>query len=130
MNKDALRLEERISGPYQKPLSSVNKRSRVGSIAHFAHDYGWDVYIYECVNYTGDTQLKSGGIKKGKEETYTWTVGRKLYGEKWYVYKYSELVCKLNGYFVEYEQLREFISGARRAEDILPQRESNLSSVN
>lgn len=120
-DKDAqpqLRPERRIKGPYQIPLSQVNKRSRIGSVAHAAAQAGWDAYIYECVNYTGDTLMKSGGIKKGKEETYTWVVA-KIKRDKWYVLKYSDLVCWVNKVGYSYDELRRFIAGPEPERDFL-----------
>ena len=107
---DAIRPEERIKGPYRIPLSQINKRSRVGSVAHYASQNGWDVYIYECINYSGDTVLKNGKVKRGKEEPYTWVVA-KIERDKWYVLKYSDLVCWVNKVGFTYEQLRQFITG-------------------
>ena len=105
-----LREEKRIKGPYRIPLSQINRRSRVGSIAHLANDNGWDAYVYECVNFTGDTLMKSGGIKKGKEETYTWTVARINIDGKWFVCKYSDLVCWVNKVGYSYDELKRFIT--------------------
>jgi hypothetical protein len=117
-----LRGEERISGPYQIPTSRINKRSRIGSVAHYAHDYGWDVYVYECVNYTGDSLQKNGKVKTGKEETYTWVVGKKQINGKWYVFKFSEFINKINGYWVDYADIKRIITGEIDAENLLPQR--------
>lgn len=114
-----LRAEERIKGPYQVPLSQINKRSRVGSIAHAAAQAGWDAYVYECINYTGDTLMKSGGVKRGKEETYTWTVGKINVDGKWYVFKYSDLVCWVNKVGYSYDELKRFISGQQSERDFL-----------
>ena len=117
-----IREEERTKGPYQLTLSSINKRSRIGSTAHYARDYGWDVYVYECINYTGDIVQKNGKVKTGKEEAYTWVVGKKLINNKWYVFKLSELIHKVNGYWVDYADIKRIITGEIDAEDILPQR--------
>jgi len=117
-----IREQERIKGPYQLPLSSVNKRSRIGSTAHYAHDYGWDVYIYECINYTGDAVQKNGNVKAGKVEPYTWVVGKKQINNKWYVFKFSELINKVNGHWIDYADIKRIITGELDAEHILPQR--------
>jgi hypothetical protein len=116
--EEELRQEERISGPYQIPLSRINKRSRVGSIAHAAADAGWDVYVYECINYSGDTLMKNRNIKRGKEEAYTWVVA-KIQRDKWYVLKYSEIVCWINKIGFSYEQLRQFITRPESERDFL-----------
>lgn len=110
-DRPELREEKRIKGPYRIPLSQINRRSRVGSIAHLANENGWDSYVYECVNFTGDTLMKSGGIKRGKEEAYTWTVGKINVDGKWYVYKYSDLVCWVNKVGYSYDELKQFITG-------------------
>ena len=115
---DSLRPEARIRGPYQVPLSQVNKRSRVGSVAHYASQQGWDVYVYECINYTGDTLQKNGNIKRGKEEPYTWVVA-KIKRDKWYVLKFGEFVCWINKIGFSYEQLRQFIAGPESERDFL-----------
>jgi hypothetical protein len=113
-----LRPEEKISGPYQVPLSRVNKRSRVGAVAHAANSAGWDVFVYECLNYTGDTLMKNGKLKNGKEETYTWVVA-KVEREKWYVIKYSEFICWINKIGCTYDELRRFITGPESERDFL-----------
>jgi len=113
-----LRLEERIKGPYQIPLSQINKRSRVGSIAHSAAQAGWEAFVYECINYTGDTLMKSGGVKRGKEEAYTWVVA-KIKRDKWYVLKYSDLICWVNKVGYTYDELRRFITGPEPERDFL-----------
>jgi hypothetical protein len=114
-----LRPEERIKGPYQIPLSQVNKRSRVGAIAHAAAQAGWDAYVYECINYTGDTLMKSGGVKRGKEEAYTWTVAKTRRDGIYYVIKYSDLVCWINKVGCSYDELRQFIAGQQSERDFL-----------
>ena len=115
---EELRPEERISGPYQIPLSQINKRSRVGSIAHAANAAGWDAYVYECVNYTGDVVMKNGKRKEGKQEAYTWVIA-KIYREKWYVIKYSDLVCWINGVGCTYDELKRVITGPESERDFL-----------
>ena len=116
---NAIRPEERIKGPYQIPLSQINKRSRIGSIAHLAAQHGWDVYVYECINYSGDIVMKSGGIKRGKEEPYTWVVGKTRRDDCYYVIKYSELVCWINKVGCTYDELKRFIAGQEPERDFL-----------
>lgn len=115
---DAIRPEERISGPYQIPLSKVNKRSSLGRLAHEAAENGWDVYVYECINYSGDTVMKNGKIKLGKEEPYTWVVG-KILRDKWYVFKYSQYASWVNKVGFSYDELRAFISRPESERDFL-----------
>jgi hypothetical protein len=117
--EEELRQEARISGPYQIPLSRINKRSRVGSIAHVAAQAGWDVYVYECINYTGDTLQKNGNIKRGKEEPYTWVVAKTKRDDCYYVIKYSELLCWINKVGCTYDELRRFISGPESERNFL-----------
>lgn len=116
---DAIRPEERIKGPYQIPLSQINKRSRIGSVAHHASQQGWDVYVYECINYTGDTVMKNGKIKRGKEEPYTWVVGKTRRDGIYYVIKYSDLVCWINKVGCTYDELKRFITGQEPGRDFL-----------
>ena len=123
-----MRGEERIKGPYQIPVSSINKRSRLGALAHAAKANEWEVYIYECVNYSGDILQKNGNVKQGKEETYTWTVGKKFIDGKWYVFKYSELINKVNGYWIDYPLIKDFVNGYIDAADILETRHATLPS--
>lgn len=114
-----LRPEERVKGPYQIPLSQINKRSRVGSVAHSAAQAGWDVYVYECINYSGDTLMKSGKIKRGKDEPYTWVVAKTRRDNCYYVIKYSELVCWINKVGCTYDELKRFIAGQESERDFL-----------
>jgi hypothetical protein len=116
---NAMRLQERVKGPYQVPLSQINKRSRVGSVAHAAADAGWDAYVYECINYTGDTLMKNGKIKRGKEEAYTWVVAKTKRDDCYYVIKYSELLCWINKVGCTYDELRRFITGQQSGRDFL-----------
>jgi hypothetical protein len=102
--------EHVTAGPYRVPLSQVSKRTRLGGFAHAAKEYGWDTYVYESKYYSGDTQLKNGNIRKGKEGTYTWLVAKIMIDNKWYVVKYSELANKINGRWFDIDTIRGFIT--------------------
>jgi len=60
-----------------------------------------------------------GGVKRGKEETYTWVVAKTRRDGIYYVIKYSDIVCWINKVGCSYDELRRFITGQQSERDFL-----------